>query len=628
MHTQAPPTALPRNAREELARLVHGPCEPAFLDSLRGLLAADPAPAVPDPARRGARLARRMRRLSEGLAPAGGLHQDPARLAALHAWIMVSEPALCLTACVHYLLCLGSIVQLAGEPGELKEQVEALESGRARGAYMITEAGAANSHLAVRTRACFDPVRREFVLRTPDTAAAKFAGVGAPGVAQTAVVLARLFVAEADCGVFAFVVDISDADGLLPGIEMSGPIELSAIPLDYAQVRFHGIHLPYERWLRDSARISDQGVFHDPLGSVDGRLQRTLCVGQGLWATLPSVAAAAARQSAVLALGYARQRRTQGRLAPGVPLLEYRTQQHALLGALADAFALTCAADQARTLWAESLAPATGTPELPETGMAFGPWAAVSRPLAGYKAWSVREAARVTADCQRHCGFSGHLDVNRLAAYQGFFHAFDTAGGDSQLILYDLGRALVDDTGPGPDPAVPGPASPSPSHSPDDPRWWPGVIRAHQRALNDRLRRARDQGQGPAATEFELWNPLLEQAGTLAQAYTERLAADDITAAVDRLRNDELRTPLLLLGLLHGALAARRWAGSLLTTGTLRPVDAAELPGTVDALCDALLPYLPLLTDCFSYPAEVVPAPMAAADGDRTPADGRHGGRS
>lgn len=622
MHTPAPPMALAPNARAELARLIHGPCEPAFLDSLRDLLAPEPVPTGPDAPRRGVRIAQRLRRLGEGLPPIGHLYEDPARLTTLHAWIVVAEPALCLAACVHYLLCLGSIVQLAPEPEELKESVEALQSGRARGAYMITEVGQANSHLSVRTRASFDPVRREFVLRTPDSAAAKFAGVGTRGVAQTAVVLARLFVAESDCGVFAFVVDISDADGPLPGIEISGPVELSAIPLDYARIRFQGVRLPYQRWLRDSARISDEGVFHDPLGSADGRLQRTLCVGQGLWATMPSVAAAAARQSAVLALNYARRRRTQGRLAPGAMLLEYRTQQHAVLGALADAFALTCAADSARTLWAGSRAPrATPPGEPPETGMAFGPWAAVSRPLAGYKAWSVREAARVIGHCQRHCGFSGHLDDNRLAAYQGFFHAFDTAGGDSQLILYDLGRALVDDAGSGPDAPAPGRAP----RSPDAPGWWPGVIRTHQQALTDRLRRARDHGQGRAATEFEVWNPLLGRAGELAEAYTERLAADDVTAAVDGLRDGRLRVPLLLLGQLHGVLAARRWAASLLTAGTLRPAEVAGLAGAVDALCDALLPYLPLLADWFSYPAELVQAPMTAAD-DEAPADRRRGG--
>ncbi|MFD0573721.1 hypothetical protein ACFQ0T_36495 [Kitasatospora gansuensis] len=235
-------------------------------------------------------------------------------------------------------------------------------------------------------------------------------------------------VAGADCGVFSFVVDLVDKDGLRPGVEMSDTIELSALPLDYAQFRFHNLRLPYEHWLRDSAVIDADGVFRDPLGSPDLRLQRTLCVGQVLWAVLPSALAAISRQSAVLALRYARRRRTQGRLAPGTPLLDYRTQQHGVLGALAEAFALTCAASRSLTVLAESgVAAGDGAVREVDGPMTFAPWSAVSRPLSAYKAHTVRAAARITADCQRHCGFSGHLDVNRLAAYHGFSRSFDAA---------------------------------------------------------------------------------------------------------------------------------------------------------------------------------------------------------
>ncbi|MBC3839720.1 hypothetical protein GXW82_04200 [Streptacidiphilus sp. 4-A2] len=86
---------------------------------------------------------------------------------------------------------------------------------------------------------------------------------------------------------FSFLVDLNGADGPLPGVQVSGVMELGALPLDYAQVRFHRVRLPFERWLRDSARIDGDGRFHDPLGSPDLRLRRTLCVGQALWGRCP-----------------------------------------------------------------------------------------------------------------------------------------------------------------------------------------------------------------------------------------------------------------------------------------------------------------------------------------------------
>ncbi|WP_155057502.1 acyl-CoA dehydrogenase family protein [Streptomyces blattellae] len=598
------PASLSSAARDELHQLLYGPCEPSFPSALHKALADGARPDVPEAGTsRGGHLLRRLGALGEVLPPGHDPFADPARLAAAHAWAAVADPPLCLAALVHYVLCLGSLARLSDEPGRLAPEMAALRSGRAKGVYLITEVGQANSHLATRTRADFDPAGGGFVLHTPDPLAAKFAGAGTLDVPQTGVVLARLFTSGADRGVFAFVVALTGDEGLRPGIEVSSPLRLGALPLDYVQVRFHRVRVPYVHWLSDGARIGGDGTFHDPAGSHEVRLQRTLRVGQGLWASMPAIAAATSRQSAAQAVNYARQRRTQGRLAPGVPLLAYRAQQRVVLGGLADAFALTCAARGAREVWTESLS----APAESEGGAAMGftPWAAVSRPLAAYKAVAVRMAARVTADCQRRCGFSGHLDVNRLAAYLGFHHAFEAAGGDSQLILYDIGRALVEQ---GPVAAVPPPAADPPVTSP---RWWPAVLRRHQEVLTRRLARRRDAG---AASPFDVWNPLLEEAGLLGETYATRLVAGDLARTLDGTRDAALAEILEPLAALHGVTAAHRWSGPLLTVGTLRPEDVEALPAVADRLCDAVLPHLPLLTEVFAHPGDIAAAPLAATD--------------
>ncbi|MFI1733017.1 acyl-CoA dehydrogenase [Streptomyces acidicola] len=598
--------SLPATACDHLHRILHGPCPPSVLSEPR-TDATDRSPGT-GPAG-GERLLHHLRLMGQALPAPGRIFDDPAVLAAVHAWAAVTDPSLCLAALVHHTLCLGSMAQLTEKPEHLGPRMRALTSGHSKGVYLITEAGRANSHLATRTRAWFDPDSSEFVLHTPDAEAAKFGSAGTVDVPQTAVVLARLVTDGADRGVFAFVVDLTADDGPLPGIEISSPIGLGALPLDYVLVRFQHVRVPYAHWLADGAAIGADDVFHDPAGSAERRLQRTLRVGQGLWALMPAVAAATARQSAVQAVNYAQQRRTQGSLAPDVPLLDYRTQQRAVLGALADAFALTCASHGARALWARSLA-AGSRPEDEATTMGFTPWAAISRPLAAYKVASVRLAARITAECQRRCGFSGHLDVNRLAAYQGFHHAFDAAGGDSQLILYDIGRALAEESGTAPVPAD-GATDTSAGPPPTAPSWWPTIVRGHQDKLTahlaDRLR-----AQAPASP-FDAWNPLLEDAGLLGELYADALIAADVAHVLGEVRDESLHAVLRPLAALHGAMAARRWSASLLAHATLRPADVHALPDVIDHLCDVLRPHLPLLTKAFIH-GDATPTPLAASD--------------
>ncbi|MFI5617666.1 acyl-CoA oxidase [Streptomyces sp. NPDC051567] len=674
----SPEPAVPPDApgAGPLHRLVHGSCAPDYLRSLHHTLAR-PAPppgtgAPPDPEQA---VTRRLRALSRALPPARRILRDPDRLAALLAWTAVADPALTMAIVTHTVLGLGSMTHLSPDHEELKSEFDALEAGDTRGGYLITEAGQANSHLDTRTRATFDPGPREFVLTTPDPAAAKFCGLSVDDGPRTVVVLARAVVGGQDRGVFPFLVDITRGRGPLPGVAVSSRLEIGALPLGYAQVAFEGVRVPYARWLRDSASIDGAGAFHDPLGAPGARLQRSLCVGQGLWGTLPSAAAAVSRVSAVSAVRYARGRRTQARVAPGLPLLAYRTQQRAVLGALADSFALTCAAARARALLATALAPGprnganangtdTGRAEDAGTGAAatdtagtgasgveagFAPWSVVSRPLSAYKAHAVRAALRIIAECRRGCGFSGHLDVNRLAAYHGFHQAFEPAGGDSQLIFYDLGRALAADApdpdahpdahpGPGPDPrpdAHPYPADLAPA----DPRWWPRTARAHQSVLTARLRAARDRRAAGGPAEFDLWNPLLAAAGELGELYGEALAAEDVPRALAGLGphadtggpylDTGLRDALEALAALSGVRAAERWSGSLLTAGTLDAAVSASLPETADLLCDRIMPQLPLLEAAFAFPPDVMDTPLADHDYTRSLASRltwRHGG--
>ncbi|MFJ4595337.1 MULTISPECIES: hypothetical protein [unclassified Kitasatospora] len=538
---------------------------------------------------------RRLARLAASLPPAVDVVADAELLAALSEATALADPSLYQTFLSHYTLCVGSLVLLGGKAADPDG---ALAHARTKGSFLVTEIGDAGSHLGIRTEARFDPARRAFTLHTPDHRAAKFSSVAALGLPQQAVVCARLLTGARDGGVFSFLVDITGVDGRpAPGVSVSGPLPVGALPLPYGLVRFHGARIPYDRWLADGAGIDATGVLHDPQPSADARLQRTLSCGQGLWATLPSAMAGLAGRSAAMAWRFSAGRRSHGRLAPGSPVLEYRTQQHAVVGALAAAFSLRCTARAALSTWAglRAAKPSDG----PGTAMTFSPWAAVDRSLALHKAHSTRAVAELVDSLQHRCGVSGLFDHNRLPGYLGFARAFDNAGGDNTLILLDAGRALAEErarpdrrrAGPGRFPADPGPSSADPT----DAAWWPAVVTALQDRLADDLAAAASARtealHGSLQRDLELWNPLLEDALELGDVQARRLAAE---AAVEGTAAHGWPVPQAAdLAALDGLCQARRLAGPLLATGVLTPSAVRALPAAMDALCDRLRQALP-----------------------------------
>ncbi|QIQ03390.1 acyl-CoA dehydrogenase [Streptomyces liangshanensis] len=607
---------IPEAALAELTRLTGTACPPDLRERIVTALAGGPAPL---PAEAGLSddhaVHLRLRRLAESLPGLQEVFSDTELLAEVGACVGAADPSLYMAALSHYILCAGSVLTLSG--GDRPAPALArLEGARARGVFMVTEIGDASSHLAIRTTATFDPERREFVLHTPDARAAKFSAVAVLGLPQTAVVCARVLTGGRDAGVFSFAVELSDDDGVLvPGVHISAPLSAHALPLAYAVVRFDQVRVPYADWLRDSADLDADGIPHDPLGTPDARLRRTLSVGQALWATLPTAMAAMARGAAVTTLRHSAHRRSHGRLAPGAPVLTYRTQQHAVLGAVAEAFALSCTAATARDTWRAAHRPPEGTGALPARAragarMTFAPWSAVDRPLAAYKAFTVRETARLAASCQHRSGLAGFLDVNRLQSWQGFAHAFDSAGGDSTLIMLDTGRALATDDAPA-DPE-PGPGTPHHALSPADPAWWPAVTRALQRRLTADLRGALRARTEQGLEGLELWNPLLGRAQRLGEVYAHRLAAENLTAVVDAAEEPEVKQALPPLAALYGLLQAERLSGVLQSAGVLDASTVTALPALTDDRCDELTPHLPLLARAMALPDRLAPAPLGA----------------
>ncbi|MFI5530176.1 hypothetical protein ACIA8O_16685 [Kitasatospora sp. NPDC051853] len=607
LHARLAPL-LPPDRAARLARLLDGP------------LLRRPSAATPD-----AGAHRRLTRLAAHLPPAPEVLADAELLATLSELTALADPSLYQTFLSHYILCVGSLTLLGGAEADLHGE---LAHARTKGSFMVTEIGEASSHLRIRTEARYDARRRAFTLHTPDAAAAKFSSVAAPGLPQQAVVCARIVTdaqeggedgdggEDRDGGVFSFLVDITGADGRpAPGVSISGPVTVDALPLPYGFVRFDGAEVRHDRWLADGATIDELGAVHDPRGGQDARLQRTLSCGQALWATLPSAMAALAARSAATVWRFSSVRRSHGRLAPGRPVLEYRTQQHAVLGALATAHTLRASARAALGEWAALRASAPASAPAPASAsapvragsapgavMTFAPWAAVDRALALRKVYSTRAVAGTVDELQHRCGLSGFFGENRLSEYLGLARAFENAGGDNTLTLLDAGRALAE----GPVHADGPPALAAPTEA----GWWPAVVAALQDRMAADLSRAREERRSTGHEGLDLWNPLMADVLLLGEVHAARLAADaasawaveDTPCAADLAA--ELATALTAL---DGLRQARRLAGPLLAHGVLAPDAVRALPAAMDTLCDRLLPRLPEVV------AALDPAPGGAA---------------
>lgn len=107
------------------------------------------------------------------------------------------------------------------------------------------------------------------------------------------------------------------------------------------------------------------------------------------------------------------------------------------MGALAAAFAATAVARRATDLcWRI----------IPPPDPADDRSVSTQRTAGLIKVTVDRLAERATSQCRRACGALGFLSLSRLVDYQGLALAFNTAGGDNQMILLDAAWSMATGT--------------------------------------------------------------------------------------------------------------------------------------------------------------------------------------
>ncbi|MFD0534153.1 hypothetical protein ACFQY7_10665 [Actinomadura luteofluorescens] len=184
--------------------------------------------------------------------------------------------------------------------------------------------------------------------------------------------------------------------------------------------------------------------------------------------------------------------------------------------------------------------------------------------------------------CRVHSGAPGFAAVERLNAYRGLTHAYQNAGGDNELILYDTARAMADrDRYVPPEPEL----GPPDDGDLDSPRVWLFLARDAERRTRDRLAGRVEAALRDGQDAFTAWNGNLALARRTATACADRIILEILAAASGT--GPKALGPVLRL---HALDRLERRAAVLLDEGVVPPGILDELGDARRRTCDELAP--------------------------------------
>ncbi|MFW3470097.1 acyl-CoA dehydrogenase [Streptomyces microflavus] len=533
----------------------------------------------------------RLRLVGEALGDPLELVGDPVRLACLHEWLAFVDPTLAAVATIHYNLFLGALL---GPDGSWTREVGDFTSVEQVGTFLLTEVAHGNDVAAMETTAVYDRDTDSFVLQTPSVGAQKFMPNTSPvGGAKTGLVGARLIVGGIDRGVFLFLVPLTDAAGVLPGIGTSRlPARLGS-PLDHSLTWFDGVRVGREAMLSGPhGRIDDHGVFSSDVPERRNRMMRSIarvpvgrvCVSAGT--------VGAARAGLVMAVRYGRNRHIAGLTESArLPVFALRSHHGPLIEAIATVYAMNMFyREAARRL-----------------GDRGGPGAAEAEMfVSAAKAWITWRGREVGAQVRERCGAQALLVnngiVDQLMAVEGAI----TAEGDNQAIMAQVAAGLL--MRHRPEVFVPT----SRGRTLGDADWLHELLGAAERIWLDRAREARSAAPAQALARR---NAAMGPALHAAQLYAHRQAAQALHNAVVELPEGEGRELLGRVHLLFALRGLEAHGGDLLRHGLLTGEQVDQLPVVMERLVAELAPQADVLVRAFAVPEEFFAGmPVAAAD--------------
>lgn len=518
----------------------------------------------------------------------------PARLVAALELIGAVDATLFTVMNIHYCLCAGTLLRHGRGSPEIAAYLRELDTGDAIGTFLATELGYGNNLVSLETRADYDPERGDLVLSTPSPEARKFMpNTALTSVPKIGVVMARLHVRGADCGIFPFVVRLCTRAGISPGVSIAPLGDKPAFSLDNAVTTFSGVRVPKGcLLLGEHCELDDDGTFSTDIPRRRARFLRAIEQVQLGRLCLSGVGATATGASAFIAIKYGEQRRTFAPRRADVCVLDYRNYQRDAFSTLAYAYASRCLLGFAiRTIQ---------TTDDSEHDYIF-------RVTGATKAHVTYATERFVRLCRERCGAAGMFEENRLSAYAAQAQGLVTAEGDNQILLIKIARQMLLRQGY----VRLSEERARLSLSLTEPPRLIGLLRERERRLLNRLRRAMVSTVLPHHELFTVWNENINLALETSLAHASRMAVEKFA---DRAAELDGGHPVRDLFRLFALQEMAPHLGFYLAEELLTREEVESHSAMLDRLCQGLRPYALSLAEACDVPNDLLRAPIASDD--------------
>ncbi|EID55185.1 acyl-CoA dehydrogenase family protein [Saccharomonospora xinjiangensis] len=531
----------------------------------------------------------------------------------------------------------GGGIHLLGTRRHHEQYLPDIMSGALPGCFAMTEVGHGSDVQRLRTTATYDPRTAEFVVHTPDSAAAKTYIGNAARDGRLAVVFAQLVTGGRSRGVHALLVPIRDENGtVLPGVtvEDSG-VKAGLNGVDNGRLTFDQVRVPRAALLNRYGDVTEDGTYTSPIDSDNKRfftMLGTLVRGR---ISVAGSAGSATKRALAIAVNYAdRRKQFEGPDGDEITVLDYLTHQRRLLPALATTYALHFAQED---LVAELHDLQGGTPEDVANADEIRQRELESR-AAGLKAVATWHATHTIQAAREACGGAGYMAENVLPSLKADTDVFTTFEGDNTVLLQLVAKGLLtnyrlqfQDLSPlatarfvaeqfvgaviertAARKVVERIVDASPVRDDDDAvfdRAWQCKLFTDREShvLDGLARRLRAAGRDNA---FEVFNAAGDHVLRAARVHVDRLVLDSFVAAVERCDDDEARALLNKVCDLHVLSTIEADRGWFLEHGRLTSGRAKAVVAGVNRLCGELRPHARTLVDAFAVPEALVQVPM------------------
>ncbi|KFY02044.1 hypothetical protein V490_00659 [Pseudogymnoascus sp. VKM F-3557] len=315
---------------------------------------------------------------------------------------------------IHWNLCIGTIASYCRE--DLRPLLDDLQNFKLCGEFMLTEVGHGLDARNIETTSTLQ-ADGSFILHTPNQGAAKSMPPTSPwaSVSRLAVVMARLIVGGEDRGIKSFIVQLTEADGMCPGITSRLlPFRAGAKPLDHAITSFDQVRLEPHALLGTLAKPKDtRADFLRQIGRVS---VGTLVISMGSIPILNS--------AAYVVWQYSKRRcvSDNGSAERKVPILSFSTQYRPIIDAVVYASVFEAYAKEAADIFRDETLDLRA-----RHGVA-----------SAFKAFVTQATQSTLNDLIDRCGWQGLYGYNKIIENASTFRGNSIAEGDVLVLCIRL----------------------------------------------------------------------------------------------------------------------------------------------------------------------------------------------